>query len=377
MATTGGSNGARPGLAFTRRALEENSRLIRSEFEDVNPHAFYRRLRDKMDRLRREEPAYEVVAERSRDLAVRPEAGGQRTGAFTGRLQARAETPAVGPARIDYRPWAPYGLLLVLAGLLAGLAGFLHGAGFVLAAGLALGGILAFSRQRRAEIPLERRDVVSVLFEGETREIVHRTSDGDRARLQARGGLLYAGEVFLTIRDDAIDELDWPVRAELTRRCELWSTALEEDDLEPAPEEGPQTGVLDGLTAWAHLDPNWAEQEIAGLQEEIRGSLSRRQAYADRLSRLRGEEAREGELERLRRELASLDAQVRAYVDRRVPPAGAADGRDGLDRRGTPSSDGVSPPAEPQPRGPRAVRHPPSRAARRPSGARGEGPRRS
>lgn len=372
MLTTGGANGARPGLSFTRRALEDNSRVVEGTCEGVNHHRFYRRLRAALSRLREEEPAYRVAAERSRDLHVRPEAGGPRTTAFTGRLQAHAQTPAVGPAKIEHRPWAPHGALLVILGLLASLSGFLHGAGFAVAAGLVLVGSLAFTRRREVEIPLDRRDVVSVLFEGEAREDVRRTAEGHTAALAADVQLVYAAEVFLTVRADELANLEWPARAELGRRCEAWSSALEADDLDPQPSDGPQVGLLDAFRAVAHLDPSWTRTEVRRLQRNIQGSLPRRQAYTRRLSHLRGTRVREEELERVGDELASLDAQMQALADREPPRANtggdeAAGGRDGQPAH-------VEHLARPDPRRPRGLHPPPPRTrARPPAPRRGNG----
>lgn len=321
MPNRGGSEGSSP-LSFTRRTLQSSSRSLVTEYEGVNPHKFYRGLRAKLTELRgHRDPPYEVVAQRARDLSFDPEAAGEGTGAFTGRLQARSKTPSLGPARLDHRPWAPQaagvvalGLVLTSLGLVWNLFAFLGLA--VTGAGAAL-----FTRTREGTVPLQRRDVISVLVEGEARESVREGPTGRSCELSAEMGVHYAGDVFLTIPPHEIPELDWGLRAELGNRAARWEALLDDG---PAPsEDGVATRFLDACRAWALLDDEWTRRRVERLQREVRASLAVRQAHTELLADLRAADARDRELDRIGRELETLANEMDAYVEReRRPPVG-------------------------------------------------------
>lgn len=337
MAPQASGEAASP-LTFTRRALLANSRVRRSELRDVHPYRFYRQLRGELDELRADgEEPYLVVGERQRDLVSEAEGVGQRTGVFTGRAQARAETDALGGARLPYRPWGPHGALLVAVALGLGLFGLLDGWLLLAAGALGLAGVGLFATTDEAEIPLRRRDVISVGMQGEARERREATPTGHRFQLAAETDVVYAGEVFLTVDEERVPELAWPLRAELSNRTDRWS--------EPARPDGerPVTGPLDALRAWAQLDGDWTRRDVELLQRGLRGSLADRQAYTELLDALRDTDARERELARVDRELAALEGRMQARAERTPSSPNGTDGED--DQRLT-------------------IRRPPSRRAR-------------
>lgn len=333
MAPQASGEAASP-LTFTRRALLANSRVRRREVRDVHPHRFYRHLRGELDELRTDgEEPYLVVGERPRDLVSEAEGLGQRTGVFTGRAQARAETAALGGARLTYRPWGPHGALLIALASGLGLFGLLDGLLLLVAGALCLAGIGLFATTDEAEIPLRRRDVVSVGMQGEARERREATANGHRFQLSAETDVIYAGEVFLTVDEDRVPELGWALRAELSNRTARWSEPARPDD------ERPVTGLLDALRAWAQLDGDWTRRDVELLQRGLRGSLTDRQAYTELLDALRETDVRERELARVDRELAELEARMQARVERgRASPDGTdGDGRRRLTIRRPPS----------------------------------------
>lgn len=313
MPDAGGPNGSSP-LCFTRRTLEQAACSRAAEHEGVNPHKFYRALREALTNLRgHRDPPYEVVGQRARDLTFDPDAAGERTGAFTARVQGRSQTPALGAAVLEHRPWGPHGAGLVGLGVLVLCFGLLSNPLVLLGTSIALLGVGLFAHTDEAEIPLERRDVVSALVEGEASETVTRTATGRRSDLAAEMGVLYAGDVFLTIPPSRVADLPWAVRAELANRRVRWSQALE-DGREPEPGDGIATGFVDALRAWTLLDGDWTRRQIEDLQREVRRSLSMRQAHTELLSRLRPTDVRSRELERVDRELAAWANEMTAYV---------------------------------------------------------------
>lgn len=313
MPDAGGRNGTSP-LSFTRRTLEQAARRRETDHEGVNPHKFYRALRSSLAELRgQRDPPYEVVGQRARDLQFDPDAAGDRTGAFTGRVQARSQTPALGPAVIDHRPWGPHGAGLVGLGVLILCFGLLSNPMVLLGAATTLLGIGLFSHTEEAEVPLERRDVLSALVEGEARETVQRTATGERSQLTAEMSVLYAADVFLTIPPDRVAELPWAVRAELANRRDRWKTELA-GGREPEPVDGPAMGFVDALRAWTLLDGDWTRSRIQGLQRDVRRSLPKRQAHTELMSKLRPTDVRSRELDRLDRELAAWANDMQAYA---------------------------------------------------------------
>lgn len=322
MASEGSSQSPSP-LSFTRRSLEANSRVRRTEIDDVHPHRFYRYLCRELEGLR-EEGGYEVVGERSRDL--RPEAAGigQHTGVFTGRAQARAEVPALGEARITHRPWGPHGAVLVVLGLGVGLFGLLDGLLLLLAALLVAAGVGLFGLTREAKLPLRRRDVLSVFLQGEARERRSRTPEGHQFELAGEVEVVYAAEAFLIVDEDRVPELPWPVRAELSNRCDRWQQPQEVDR-----HAGAAMGFVDALRAWAQLDGAWTQRDVELLQRGLRGSLAVRQAYTDLLAARREADVRASELARVDRELSALHGRMRARAEH---AAATTNGAGGLSR---------------------------------------------
>lgn len=322
MPNQGGSDGSSP-LTFTRRTLQAAARSLEAEYEGVNPHKFYRGLRSNLAHLRgHEDTSYDVVGQRSRDLRFDPEAAGERTGAFTARMQARSDTPALGDAIVEHRPWGPHGAGLTVLGLLVLVFGPLFAPLWFAGAGLALAGVGLFSIEREGRVPLERRDVLSVLVEGEARESTRRTGTGRRSELSAEMGTCYAGDVFLTIPPDRVPELSWSLRAELGNRRSRWAEALSTREPHTAADRGIATGFVDALRAWALLDASWTRARIEDLQREVRRTVPLRQAHTELLSRLRATDVRDRELDRLGREIETLANEMSAYAEQeRVPSA--------------------------------------------------------
>lgn len=308
-------------LAFTRRTLEASHRSRASEHEDVNPHKFYRALRSRLADLRtHEDPAYDVVGEPERDLRFDADAAGRRTGAFTARAQARSQTPAIGDAIVRHRPWGPHGAALVALGLLVLSFGLLANLLIFAGAATVLAGVALFSRQAEGQIPLRRRDVLSVHLEGEAREQVRRSSTGHRCELTADIGILYAGDVFLTIPEDAIPELGWSLRTELANRRARWEQALE-DGGPIEHHEDPQTGFFGALGALIYLDGHRTKRRVEQLQRAVRRDLAVRQAHTQLMADLRAVDVRERELGLLEREIATVENEMHAFVEReRFPP---------------------------------------------------------
>jgi hypothetical protein len=353
-------------LTFTRRALQGTSRSLDTENEGVNPHKFYRGLRAKLTQLRgHSDPPYEVIAQRARDLRFDPEAAGEGTGAFTARLQGRSQTRSLSPAQLVHRPWAPQAAGLVALGVLVACFGLLVGPLALLGLGLTVTGAALFTRTEEAQVPLERRDVISVLVEGEARESVRRRAGGRRCKLTAEMGVLYAGDVFLTIPPDEIDDLDWALRAELANRATRWEKALEDGPPAQVADE-VATGFVDAFRAWALLDGGWTRRRIRRLQREVRRSLAVRQAHTELLAGLRATHVRGRELDRLGRELETLANEMSAYAERERLPGldGQARSAETLERLDRPAVARPTPreaPLRPRPRslGPPAKVHRP------------------
>jgi hypothetical protein len=311
MPDAGGNDGASP-LSFTRRALEQAARCREADHEGVNPHKFYRGLREHLVRLRGpRDPPYEVLGQRARDLRFDPDAAGQRTGAFTARMQARSTTPALGPALLDHRPYGPQGAGLAGIGLLVVCFGLVSDPLLLLGSALTLVGLGIFSHTDEATIPLQRRDVVSALVEGEARESMRSTPSGQRSELSAEMGVVYAGDVFLQIPARQVSQLPWAVRTELANRRSRWSRALADDR---ETDGDVATGFLDALRAWTLLEGEWTRHRIESLQREARGSLRRRQTYTRLLSRMRPTDVRSRELDRIERDLDAWAAAMDAYI---------------------------------------------------------------
>lgn len=302
-----GGNGSPSPLSFTRRSVEASARTRRSRFHDANPHRVYRLLRGQLTTLR--EGSLEAVGDRSRDLTEDAPAA-DRAGAYTGRLQAHVESPSPAGARVRHRPWGPQGALLVALGVLVGLFGPLHAIIALAATALGLTGIGLFAVTREAEIPLVRRDVVTVLLRGEAAETEQTTPEGSQVRLAGEADVHYGGEPFLRVDEARVGDLGWPLRAELANRCARWQDPRE---AEPRPDE-VATSFLDALRAWTQLDPDWTRQEIDHAQHDLQANLPDRQAYAEVLAALRPTELRSDELARLEQDLAALAEAIEAQA---------------------------------------------------------------
>lgn len=355
-----------PRLSFTRRTLRCTSRWLEDGHEGMNPHKFYRALRSRLDRIHREqETDVQIVGERRRELQVGTGGAGLNTGVFRGRVQARASRPALGPARFEHRPWGPHGAFLIALGVGMALFGALHLLPLIVGLAMVAAGAWAFSRTETGEIPLRRRDVISVLMQGESRENQRWTPVGQRAELTSEMDVVYGGEVFLTVDEHGIDELPWALRSELANRCERWGTTLASDPRGvPSSQEGVAMGFLDGLKAWARLEGNWTRQQVEDWQRGLRASLPRRQAYAQLLSRRRETDVRETELDRVEDTMETVASEMRAYVAReRLPPLA-----DAASETAPPSLEGVAPSLRMAPNAPR--RHDGPRPRARTSAAR-------
>lgn len=316
---------AAPRLSFTRRTLRRTNRWLEQEHEGMNPHKFYRALRTRLARVADHEgepdARAEVVGDRTRELLVDNGGAGLNTGVFTGRIQARSTLSTPDPARLRYRPWGPHGVASILLGGLVALFGPLHLLALVVGLVLVLAGVALFSQSRVGEVPLERRDVVSVLMQGESRENQRWTPAGQRSELTSEMDVVYGGEAFLTLDEARVNELPWALRSEIASRRTRWKQAFDGSSRQPPTDEGPAMGFLDALEAWARLEGRWTGEELADWQRELRSNLPARQAYTQLLSRRRATDVREAELDRVGGTMEALAEEMRAYVEsERLPP---------------------------------------------------------
>lgn len=319
----GATNGSGTRLSFTRRDVRRASRALRAEYEDVNPHAFYRGLWERLFDLRghEEDRRYEVEGERSRDLQVENPAVGERTGVVTGRMQATSNG-GVGRARIHHRPWGPQAAAATVLGLIVLPLGLVHGAFLLVGPLLILGGLAAFAHQREGEVPLRREDVLTILLEGEARENVRDTERGRRSELASDLGVVYTADVFLAIQEEGISELSWSLRTELAHRMTKWEQTIadrieHEAPSSPVPQESPSVGFFDALEGWVQLDGEAITRDIQETQRRMRQHLAKRQAHARILSTLRQADVHDRELERVEAELETLENEMSAYVEHR------------------------------------------------------------
>lgn len=307
-------------LDFRRQELRQASRFLEGDYEGINPREFYRHLRRQLEELQRgDDFKYATMADREHDLAIRQEAVGDKTGVVTGRMEAISDWAPIGPASLSYRPWAAIGVLSLLIGGLLTVFGFVSWAFYIVGPVAMLGGIIMFLHEGVSDVPIEQRDTIKTLIEGEVSEKTIQAKEGKRTEMSANMSVIYAGDVFLRVSSHRLSDLPWGLRTELVHTVSDWYNQAIDGQASGTsnPAEEVSTDVLRSLTAWSHLSAHHTAKKLNQLQRRIHRSFKNRQAYADFLNQLLQDRGfRERELSEVMDELEALKGGMDVYVDR-------------------------------------------------------------
>lgn len=299
-------------IEFSRRVLRKSSRFLEGDYEGINPQKFYRKLRRQLGEIQGERDfKYTVIGDRDRHLTIEKEVVGEKTGTVKGRLEARSDWGRIGDASIVFRPWSPLGVLVVLLGLVITVAGFHEWPLFVAGPLVCALGSILYMKEDVGSIPLESRDAIRVLIEGEVSEKKTETKMGERTEISGDMSVIYAGDVFLRIPPWAIKDAPWGLRTEIINRVKDWSRDRSQQL------DTPVTGIRRSVSAWNWMNGGTTAERLSRLQGWANRDFEARLAYAEYLNWLMaGDSRRDTELDQVIEELESLKGGIDVFVER-------------------------------------------------------------
>lgn len=277
---------------FTRQELREVDTFVEGDYSGINPRGFYRKLKRRLEEIQGESGfKYQTRGHQDTDLVIDKENVGNKTGTITGRLEAFSDWEPLGFGTLTYRPYAGYGVVSVLLGMLL----FIQissdlGVGFI---GLALigAGIYGYRQTETGEFPITEQNVVRVLLTGEVSERKV-TEDGvQKTNMHSEMSVVFAGETFIRVDTAQIDGLHWALRRKLVEEVKQWNNdiARNPDDRVPTA-----SGIIWQLKGVVDRSLNDHRNEIDRIQNKWwDAGFEKRVAFNERVREELTEEYRE------------------------------------------------------------------------------------
>ncbi|QFU82603.1 hypothetical protein [Natronorubrum aibiense] len=303
---------------YTRQNLRKATKFVEGEYNGINPRQFYRRLKRSLEEIQDGDNfKYHTHGSQEANLDIESENVGELTGTVKGRLVATSEWREIGSGSLTYKPKGPHGALGIIVGLLLTLVGLGDPIIALLGVGLTLAGGYFYMQEETSSFPIHQRDVIRVLITGEVSERTLNTAGESRTDIFANMSVIYAGDAFVAVDTDELDELDWPLRMALVNQVKRWYNQVIDDETK---EEEIEEGFVASLKAWSNKSRSDDKQKIASLQQQLLdSSFETRLEYSsllqDQLPTDLGNELQQHQNE-LMDELEELADDLEIYVDR-------------------------------------------------------------
>jgi hypothetical protein len=268
---------------YTRQSLRKATKFVEGEYNGINPRQFYRTLKRNLEEIQDgEDFKYHTHGSQDANLKIESEDVGELTGTVKGRLVATSDWREIGSGSITYKPKGPHGaagivigLLLTFVGITASLIIALIGIGVTLASGY------FYLQEETASFPIHQQDVIRVLISGEVSERTINTAGESRTDIFANMTVIYAGDAFVAVDTDELDELEWPLRIALVNQVKKWYNQVIDDETE---KEQIEQGFTAHLKELSNKSLRGDKQKIDNLQSQLLdGSFETRLAYSNLL----------------------------------------------------------------------------------------------
>ncbi|MXR19362.1 hypothetical protein [Halobacterium bonnevillei] len=303
---------------YSRQDLRKSTRFVEGDYKGINPREFYRRLKRRLEEVQTANDfKYETRGVQDRDLQIKSEQVGEKTGRVDGRLAAESDWEFIGNGSLEYRPYGPHGALGILVGVLVTLAGGLSnemaiaGVGIL---GVLVGGYYYFQTDTHG-FPVVRKDAIRVLITGEVSERTIEDDDERRTDIFANMSVIYAGDTFVNVYSDNLDELPWTFREELLRQVKRWHNKIVVQDQRLEVNDG----FLAHLSSWSNRSLEGDRQTLESIQQALNESFDVRLEYTDELLEQLPSDVQDELSEQqdaLRGELEDLAEEMDVYVER-------------------------------------------------------------
>lgn len=303
---------------YSRQDLRKSTRFVEGDYNGINPREFYRRLKRRLEEVQTANDfKYETRGVQDRDLQIKSEQVGEKTGRVDGRLAAESDWEFIGNGGLEYRPYGPHGALGILVGVLVTIAGGL--ANEMAIAGLGILGVLAggyyYFQTESHGFPVVRKDAIRVLITGEVSERTIEEEDERRTDIFANMSVIYAGDTFVNVYTGDLEELPWTFREELVRQVKRWHNkiVIEEQRLDV------DEGFLSHLSSWSNRSLEGDRQTIDSVQQALNESFEVRLEYTDELLEQLPSDVQDelsDQQDALRGELEDLAEEMDVYVER-------------------------------------------------------------
>ena len=212
---------------FTRQELREADTFVEGDYSGVNPRGFYRKLKRRLEEIQSDYGfKYSTQGHQDSDLSIDEETVGTKTGTITGRLKAYSDWEPLGFSTLTYRPYAGYGVISILLGVifLTQISGSLPIG--ILGLVLVGAGIYGYSQTERGEFPITERSEIRVLLTGEVSERKV-TEDGvQKTNMHGDMSVVFAGETFVRVDTAQLRDAHWALRRELVEEVKRWNNDI-------------------------------------------------------------------------------------------------------------------------------------------------------
>lgn len=305
-------------LDYTRQDLRKATKFVEGDYSGINPRQFYRTLKRSIEELQEgNDFKYQTYGGQDSNLEIVSEDVGQKTGTVKGRLFAESDWFDIGTGSIEYRPYGPHGALAIVLGLIFLFLGLSSLEIALLGIALLGAGTYGYLQKEEGEFPIIRQDVIRALITGEVSE---RTVDNDAERrtdIFANMSVVYAGDAFVAVETNNLDELNWNLRRELTNQVRRWHNQVVETQDE---EVSVDDGFLWHLKSWANRSAEEDRRAIEVIQGSLLdGAFEHRLDYTNMLENQLSDEMQEQlaeHEEELMIELEELADDLDIYVER-------------------------------------------------------------
>ena len=303
---------------YSRQGLRKATRFVEGDYKGINPREFYRRLKRSLEEIQTANDfKYQTTGVQDRDLEIKSEQVGEKTGRIDGRLVAESDWEFIGNGALEYRPYGPHGALGIALGVLLAVVGGLANEIPVAGAGILavlVGGYYYFKTDV-AGFPVVRKDAIRVLMTGEVSERTITEADERRTDIFANMSVIYAGDTFVNVYTGELDELSWTFRKELVRQVKRWHNKIVVDDQRLEVEEG----FFAHLSSWSNRSLSDDRATIDSIQQALNESFEVRLEYTDELLEQLPDNVQDelsDQQDALRGELEELAEDMDVYVDR-------------------------------------------------------------
>lgn len=312
-----GMSGGDKILGYDRQDLRKATKFTEGDYTAINPRQFYRTLKRTLEEIQEGgDFKYQTAGSQETDLEIESEEVGAKTGTVNGRLMATSDWREVESGELEYKPYGPHGAVGIVTGflfLLLGLSSTILG---VLGVAMILGSGYLYFQSESGEFPIHRQDAIRILMTGEVSERTIETDSETRTDIFANMSVIYAGDTFVNVQPEVLDELNWTLRREITTQIKKWYNETIDN---PEEEEDVSTGFVANLTSWANRSARSDITTVRNLQNALNEDFENRLEYTDTLLNQLPEDTRDELAEHqdsLLLELEDLAEDMDVYVER-------------------------------------------------------------